>query len=119
MKRKKRMPLLAACLILMMTFMTTVNAEEGYTTVDGSNKSQMTVTGNLAPSGTEETEESEEESEKETPKPIVKPTDTNSAQKDGILPKTGESQTTYHIIGLFLILGSLLMINRNKIKRKI
>ncbi len=35
MKRKKRIPLLATCLILMMTFMTTVNADEGYTTVDG------------------------------------------------------------------------------------
>ena len=122
MKRKKRMPLLAASLILMITFMTTVNAEEGYTTVDGGNKSQMTVTGDLSPRATkptEETEESEEEPEKETPKPVVKPTDTASAKKDGFLPKTGESQTTYHILGLFLILGSLLMINRNKIKRKI
>lgn len=119
MKRKKRMPLLAACLILMMTFMTTVNAEEGYTTVDGGNKSQMTVTGNLSPRATEETEESEEEPEKETQTPVVNPTDTASAKKDGFLPKTGESQTTYHILGLFLILGSLLMINRNKIKRKI
>ena len=122
MKEKKIIPLLAVFLIFFMTIMTTVGAETEYTTVNGQNEGYISVSGDLLPKSsepTEETEESEEEPEKETPKPVVKPTDTASAKKDGFLPKTGESQTTYHILGLFLILGSLLMINRNKIKRKI
>ena len=97
-----------------MIVTTTANASSDETTINGENTGNMTVIGDLRPKSSEPEEEIEEEKpEKKEEIKITVPSSTN--ENNNYLPKTGAREDfLLMLIGLSLIGGAVIVINRNR-----
>ncbi len=114
MKKIKKHLQLLMCLSIFMIVTTTANASSDETTINGENTGNMTVIGDLRPKSSEPEEEIEEEkTEKKEEIKVTIPSSSNDT--NDYLPKTGtEADFLFVFIGLSLIGGAVIVINRNR-----